>query len=105
MTKAEEIATKVSRDLQSLTRLVTGNGTVEGSIVGRLKALEDDIKEILKRLNEIETRPCREPCIYEVAIEREEEMQENKRSWRIGDVANYIQLAVLFLIAYGMFIQ
>ena len=105
MTKAEEIITKVSRDLQKLTQLVTGNGSVEGSIMHRIKVLEERDIEILKKLDDIMSRPCRDPCIYTEAMEREEVLKEKHRNFRIGDIANVIQLAVLCLIVYGMFIQ
>ena len=105
MTKVEEIVTKVSRDLQKLKQLVTGNGTPEGSLNYRIKILEDDFKEIIKRLEEIINRPCREPCIYEEVMEKEENVKEKHRTFRIGDIANVIQLIVLVLLAYGMFIK
>lgn len=105
MTKSEIIITKVSRDLQKLTQLVTGNGHIEGSIIGRIKVLEERDAEILVKLDDIMSRPCREPCIYTEAMEKEDALKQKHRNFRIGDIANVIQLAVLCLIVYGMFIQ
>lgn len=105
MTKTEEIVTKLSRDFQKLNQLVRGNGDIKGSLLGRLNELESDFKTILQRLDEIAKKPCREPCIFEEWQTQEEDMRAKKRTFRIGDIANYIQLAVLLLIAYGMFIQ
>lgn len=105
MTKVEESINKVSIDLQWLTQLVTGNGSTEGSNVGRIKALEDRDIEILSKLDDIMSRPCREPCIYVEAIEEEEVLKIKHRKLRIGEIATVIQLALLFLVVYGMFIQ
>lgn len=105
MTKAEEIATKVSGDFQKLNQLVRGNGDLKGSILGRLNELEGDFKIILERLDKIADTPCREPCVFEVWKDQEDEMKDKKRTYRIGDIANYIQLAVMILLVYGMFIQ
>ena len=105
MTKAEEIITKVSRDFQKLDQLVRGNGTITGSILGRLQVLEDRDEKILTKLDEMSGKPCREPCNFEEWQSQEEDMRVKKRTFRIGDVANYIQLAVLLLLAYGMFFQ
>ncbi len=105
MDDAEKIATKVSRDLQQLIQLVKGNGTKKGSIVGRLDALETQNDTIVDRLVTVENYPCKNGCVFEEYEQEAEEMREKKRTWRVGDVANYIQLAVLFLIVYGMFVQ
>jgi len=105
VTKTEESVIRLSHDFQKLNQLVRGNGADKGSILGRLKELESDFKIILHRLDEIAKKPCREPCIFEEWQTQEEDMRAKKRSFRIGDIANYIQLAVLLLIAYGMFIQ
>jgi hypothetical protein len=101
MTKAEEIITKVSRDLQKLTQLVTGNGSIEGSIMHRVKILEIKDMEILEKIDIAINRPC----VYKEAIEKEEALKEKHRNFRIGDIANVIQLVLLFLVVYGMFIQ
>ena len=103
MNEAERIVTKVSRDFQKLDQLVRGNGTKKGSVLGRLDELEDQNKEILRLLEEIKDRPCREPCLWEEHMKKEEAMREKKRTWRIGDIANYIQLAMLILLVYGFF--
>ena len=105
MNEAERIVTKVSRDLQTLSQLVKGNGTKKGSVIGRLEELEENNVKILELLEEIKGRPCREPCLWEEHVKKEEEMREKKRNWRIGDIANYIQLAVLLLMAYGVFFR
>ena len=90
MTEAENIVTKVSRDLQQLNQIVKGNGTKKGSVLGRLDDIEETTKEISTKLN---------PLVEEHI------MREKKRSWRIGDLANFIQLVVLVLLAWGMFVQ
>lgn len=103
MNEAERIVTKVSRDFQKLDQLVRGNGTKKGSIIGRLEELEDLSATILQKLEEIKNRPCREPCLWQEHVRQEEEMREKRRNWRIGDVANYIQLAMLIILIYGLF--
>ena len=65
MTKAEIIITKVSRDLQKLTQLVTGNGHIDGSVIGRIKVLEERDAEILVKLDGIINKPCGDQCLYE----------------------------------------
>jgi hypothetical protein len=105
MTKAEEIVTKVSRDLQQLIQLVKGNGTVKGSVLGRIDELEVHSDSYNERLLVVEAFPCSDGCLFEGHINKEEEVQNRKRTFRISDVANYIQLAVLLLIVYGMFLQ
>ncbi len=101
MTKAEEIVTKVSRDLQKLTQLVTGNGTVEGSVMHRIKVLEARDVEILEKIDVAMNRPC----FYKEAMEEEISMKEKRRTFRIGDIANIIQLILLFFLVYEMFIK
>ena len=102
MTEAEKIVTKVSRDLQKLTQLVTGNSvTIEGSMMHRIKLLENMDLEILEKIDKAINRPC----LYKKAIEEELSMKEKRKTFRIGDIANLIQLVLLFLVVYGLFIQ
>lgn len=105
MTKTEEIVTKLSKDFHVLKKAVEGNGDKRGSIIGRLSDLEDSHKTIIDKLTIMEGKPCREPCIFEEWKEAEDKLKDKKRTFRSGDIANYIELAVLFLIAYGMFFQ
>ena len=58
-----------------------------------------------KRLEIVEDYPCKDGCLFEKNEQEAEEMQVKRRNFRIGDLANYIQLAVLLLIVYGMFFQ
>ena len=101
MTEAEKIVTKVSRDLHKLTQLVTGNGSPEGSVMYRIKQLELMDQEILEKIDSAVSRPC----IYKEAMEREDSVKQKRRTFRIGDIANIIQLALLCLVVYSIFIQ
>jgi len=100
LNEAEKIATKVSRDFQKLNQLVVGNGSKSGSVIGRLESLETAVKDII---HQIETHTCIPGCQWQRYMEREEEMKEKRRNWRIGDVANYVQLVMLLLLIYGLF--
>ncbi len=57
------------------------------------------------RIEVVENYPCKNGCIFEENEKEENEMQSRRRNFRIGDLANFIQLAVLALIVYGMFFQ
>lgn len=57
------------------------------------------------RIEAVENYPCKDGCLFEKKEQEEGDMQDKKRSFRIGDIANYIQLAVLFFIVYGIFFQ
>lgn len=99
MTKTEEIVTKISRDFQKLNQLVRGNGSLEGSVMGRLKVLEDRDEKILEKLEEIAKKPCRTPCIFEEA----EKVKEKRKAFRSADIANWIAVAGLaYLIIVGL---
>ena len=103
MTKTEEIVTKVSRDFQKLNQLVRGNGTIEGSVLGRLKVLEERDEKILEKLDIITNKPCREPCIFEAWQEKDDKMKEKRRAFRSADIANWIAVAGLaYLIIAGL---
>ena len=97
MTESEKIITALSRDFHQLRQLMIGNGTKKGSVLGRL----EDIEKIVDR---IEKKPERE-CIFLKYKEQQKENIIRKKSFRIGDIANIIQLAMLFLIIYEMFIK
>jgi len=103
MNEAEQIATKVSRDFAKLKQFVQGNGTKEGCLAERVNILEIRSKKILGRVEVVEGYPCQNGCIFLENEKTEEEMQTRNRNFRIGDLANIIQLAVLALIVYGMF--
>ena len=103
MNDAETIVTELSRDFHRLKQLVEGNGSKEGSLAWRLSELEKNYKLIMRKLDKIAARPCRDPCLWETWRKKEEQMREKRRTWRIGDIANYIQLLVLLLMAYGIF--
>ena len=105
MTEAEKIVTKVSRDFAILKQFVQGNGSKEGSLSGRIDVLEIRSKKTVARLEIIEEYPCKDGCLYEKRQQEEENLEARKRNFRIGDLANMIQLAVLLLIVYGMFFQ
>ena len=57
------------------------------------------------RIEKLEELPDPELCLFEKYRLSEERMKDKKRSWRIADLANYIQLVLLFLVVYGMFFQ
>ena len=103
MTETERIVTKLSKDFHVLKKTVEGNGTIKGSILGRVDELELHCESANKRLVIVESYPCKDGCLFEVNEREEEDMNNRKRTFRIADIANYIQLAVLFLIVYGMF--
>lgn len=99
MTKAEEIVTKISRDFQKLNQLVRGNGTIAGSVLGRLAVLEDRDEKILEKLEEISSKPCREPCIFEES----EKMKEKRRAFRSADIANWLTvIGLVYIIIMGL---
>lgn len=99
MTKTEEIVTKISRDFQKLNQLVRGNGTIEGSVIGRLKVLEDRDEKILEKLDILTDKPCRTPCIFEEA----EKVKEKRKAFRSADIANWLALAALvYIIVTGL---
>ena len=104
MTKAEEIVTKVSRDLQQLIQLVKGNGTVKGSVLGRIDELESQYTGQHIRLAVIENYPCKDGCLYEAKEQEEENMKSRSRGWRIGDIANIIQTLLLIVTMIGIYI-
>ena len=104
MTKAEEIVTKVSRDLQQLIQLVKGNGTVKGSVLGRIDELEVHSASYNERLLVIEAFPCRDGCLFKDHIHEEEEMKSRERGWRVGDIANVIQTLLLIVTMIGIYI-
>ena len=104
MTKTEEIVTKLSKDFHILKRGVEGNGTPKGSLSGRIDDLEKCYELTNDRLLVVENYPCKDGCLFKENEEENEEMKNRKRSFRIADIANYIQLAALSLIIYGMFI-
>ena len=70
-----------------------------------IKSADKRIVDNTERIEKIEDYPCRDGCLFIVNEEKEAGMRTQKRSFRIGDIANYIQLAVLLLIVYGMFYQ
>ncbi len=88
MTETEVIITKLSKDFHVLKKSVEGNGSQKGSIIGRLAELEDNYKLIIKKLNILELKPCREPCIFETWKKKDEKMKEKRRNFRSGDVAD-----------------
>ena len=99
MTETEKIVTKLSKDFHVLKHAVEGNGTIEGSIIGRLSVLENNHKLILEKLDIIESKPCRTPCIFEEA----EKMKEKRKAFRSADIANWIAVAGLaYLIIAGL---
>jgi len=79
LTETERIVTKVSRDFQKLNQLVRGNGSIEGSVIGRLKVLEERDEKILEKLDILANRPCREPCIFEAWKENDDKMKEKRQ--------------------------
>jgi len=102
MTEAEQIVTKLSKDFAILRQFVQGNGSKEGCLAERVSILEIRSKKISTKIGAM---PCIDGCLFEKSEAEEDDMKEAKRGFRIGDIANLIQLAVLFLIVYGMFIQ
>ncbi len=103
MTESERIVTKVSRDFAILKQFVQGNGSKEGCLAERVSILEIRSKKILERVEVVENYPCKDGCLFEKKEQEDEEMTDRKRNFRIGDLANIIQLAVLCLIVYGRF--
>ena len=57
------------------------------------------------RIEAVENYPCKDGCLFEKKEQEDDDMQDKKKSIRAIDIANYIQLAALFLIIYGMFFQ
>jgi len=87
----EEKIGKLWTALEKLRGVVLGNGT-EGH-EQRIGQLEDRVKP--------------ENCIGIQALNKHlqeiKEMQEKRRTFRIGDLANVIQIAILLLMAYQLF--
>lgn len=105
MNEAERIATKVSEDLAALKQFVQGNGSKEGSLANKISILEIRSKKTAARLDIVEEYPCKDGCLFEKNQQEAEELETKRRNFRIADITNYIQLAVLLLIVYGMFFQ
>lgn len=112
MTDVEKIVTKLSVDHHELKQLVKGNGTIDGSVIGRIKVLETTREGVLSKIDAIETKPCRTPCIFEEYQKKEKEVEDKKRSYRIGDIANVIQtllliatLIMVYVSVKGMVLQ
>lgn len=84
--KNQENIGKLWTAIEKLKGVVLGNGT-EGHE---------------QRITELEKRTLPANCIGKQALEayvKKLELEaERKKSWRIGDIANYIQLAVLVII-------
>jgi len=103
MTEAERIVTKLSKDFNRLDQLVQGNGSIKGSVMGRLDDLENRDNLILEKLDIIESRPCREPCIFEEWKEKDDQMKEKRRAFRSADIANWLTvIGLLYIIIVGL---
>ena len=105
MTEAERIATKLSKDFTRLDQLVQGNGTKEGSIVARLREIEIHQETTDKRLIIVESFPCKDGCLFEYHKEKEDQVEDKTKNNRRGDIANYIQIAMLAVAIVMMYIS
>ena len=70
-----------------------------------IKSADKRVVDNTARIEVVENYPCKDGCLFLDHEKTEEDVRLQKRTFRIGDIANYIQLAVLLLIAWGMFFQ
>ncbi len=100
MDDAERIVTELSRDFHKLRQIVEGNGDKSNALTSRVRRNEVSITKIIKKLDE---HPCIPGCQWRKYMEEEKAMRDKRRGWRIGDIANYLQLAIMLIMLYGLY--
>ena len=79
-----------------------GNGSAGAD--ARIKENTEGLKQLNEEFDEHQ-RTRAETCIGKKALKEYVDDLNDRRGFRIGDIANLIQLLLLLLIAYQMFIQ